>query len=69
MNSYLAVGETKNISENAFFPLTRGKHNNYRISQKDVRDEFKEFFMTVSGEVPWQYKHIQLVFLYGVFNK
>lgn len=48
----------ESISNNVFFPLNRGNRNNYKVSQKEVRDEFKEYFMTPTGEVPWQYLHI-----------
>ncbi|KAG8237586.1 hypothetical protein J437_LFUL003310 [Ladona fulva] len=43
---------------NSFFSLERGKRHNYTTSQRDVREEFKEYFMTPSGEVAWQYRHI-----------
>jgi hypothetical protein len=29
--------------------------NNYSNEAKRIRDEFKEFFVTPQGEVPWQY--------------
>ncbi|KAG8239714.1 hypothetical protein J437_LFUL019072, partial [Ladona fulva] len=45
-------------SGNSFFSLERGKRDNYTTSQRDVREEFKEYFMTPSGEVAWQYRHI-----------
>lgn len=48
----------ENISENVFFPLNGGNRNNYKASQKEVRNEFKEYFMTPLGEVSWQYRHI-----------
>lgn len=43
---------------NTFFQLNRGNRHNYAIAQKDVREEFKEFFMTPAGEVNWQYRFI-----------
>lgn len=44
--------------EGTLFPLERGRQRNYSISQKDVRDEFREYFMTTAGEVQWQYQFI-----------
>ena len=44
--------------ENSFFPLERGKRNSSTTSQKNMRDEFKDYFMTTEGEVDWQYRHI-----------
>ncbi|CAI6370037.1 unnamed protein product [Macrosiphum euphorbiae] len=44
--------------EGTLFPLERGRQRNYSISQKDVRDEFREYFMTTAGEVQWQYPFI-----------
>lgn len=45
-------------SANTFFALHRGNRHTFAISQRDVRNEFKEFFMTPVGEVEWQYRHI-----------
>lgn len=39
-------------------PLLDGTRHNYTSSQKDVKDEFREYFMTSAGEVTWQYVHI-----------
>lgn len=44
--------------QGSLFPLERGQQRNYAISQKDVRDEFREYFMTTAGEVQWQYRLI-----------
>lgn len=46
------------IPTNSFIPLQKGKKHNYSIPQKQIRDEFKEYFMTPAGEVSCQYKHI-----------
>ena len=48
------------ISENTFLPLERGNKHNYKTSQKEVRDEFMEYFVTLTptGKVECQYKHI-----------
>lgn len=48
----------ENMPESTYFPLQRGNLHNYTTSQKEVRDEFREYFMTPLGEVPWQYRHI-----------
>lgn len=42
----------------SLYPLQGGNRHHYSNSQKTVRDEFREYFMTRDGEVPWQYKHI-----------
>lgn len=42
--------------ERTLFPLNRGLQRNYSVSQKDVRDEFREYFMTTAGEVRWQHQ-------------
>lgn len=42
----------------SFFPLQAGKMNNYTLSQKEMRDEFREYFMSPTGEVKWQYQKI-----------
>ncbi|KAG8234267.1 hypothetical protein J437_LFUL006512 [Ladona fulva] len=42
----------------SFFSLERGKRCNYTTLQRDMREEFKEYFMIPSGEVAWQYTHI-----------
>lgn len=39
-----------------FLPLEQGTRHNCCDSQ--VRDEFREYFMSPSGEVNWQYQHI-----------
>lgn len=39
-------------------PLKKGAHQNYSIEAKSVREELKEYFLTPTGEVPWQYKYI-----------
>lgn len=44
--------------EGTLYPLERGRQRNYAISQKEVRDEFREYFMTTAGEVQWQYQFI-----------
>lgn len=44
--------------EGSLFPIQRGQQRNYSVSQKDVRDEFREYFMTTAGEVQWQYRLI-----------
>ena len=41
---------------NSMFPLHTGIQRNYAISQKQVREEFTEYFMTAEGEVSWQYR-------------
>ena len=46
--------QNKPITE-ALPPLQRGQHRNNTASQKDVRDEFREYFMSTAGEVQWQY--------------
>lgn len=46
------------MPQNTLHNLERGKQNNYSLLQKQVRDEFKEYFMTTNGEISWQYRHI-----------
>lgn len=46
------------MTASSFFPLQADVRHNYTTSQKQVREEFKEYFMTPSGEIAWQYRHI-----------
>jgi hypothetical protein len=41
--------------DNNMLPLGIVCSNNYSNEAKRIRDEFKEFFVTPHGEVPWQY--------------
>jgi hypothetical protein len=45
------------MSDNTL-PLGNVGSNNYSNEAKRIRDEFKEFFVTPQGEVPWQYCHL-----------
>lgn len=38
--------------------LERGNANNSATSASSIRDEFKDFFVSPAGEVPWQYKYV-----------
>lgn len=40
---------------NSMFPLHIGMQLNYILAQKQVREEFTEYFMTAEGEEFWQY--------------
>ena len=44
--------------QNAFLPLQPATNHNYSNAAKDIRKELTEYFMTSSGEVPWQYERI-----------
>lgn len=44
------------IPGNVYFSLQKGMDRNYTVSQKQVRDELKDYFITTVGEIPWQYK-------------
>jgi hypothetical protein len=39
-------------------PLGNVGSNNYSNEAKRIRDEFKEFFVTPQGELPWQYSRL-----------
>lgn len=38
--------------------LDHGAAHNAGVNAKDVRDEFRDYFVSPEGEVPWQYTHI-----------
>ena len=44
------------ISTDKFTPLAQQGSNNYSNDAKQIRDEFREYFVSSQGEVPWQYK-------------
>jgi hypothetical protein len=39
-------------------PLGNAGNNNYSNEAKRIRYEFKEFFVTPHGEVPWQHSRL-----------
>lgn len=41
-----------------FQPLNSSQSRHYSNDAKIIRNEFKEYFMSQQGEVPWQYKYI-----------
>lgn len=44
--------------ENTMYPLERVVPRYIADNANNVREEFKEFFMSADGEVPWQFKYI-----------
>lgn len=54
------LGEWRNLGmpTSNLFELTRGQAHNYSESAKDVRNEFREYFVSSRGDISWQYKHI-----------
>ncbi|KAK7794094.1 hypothetical protein R5R35_010296 [Gryllus longicercus] len=44
--------------ENTYFPLQRGQNNSSARTPRQIRDEYKDYFISSEGEVPWQYKFI-----------
>lgn len=39
-------------------PLQNENAHNYSITAKEIREEFRDYFVSPEGEVSWQYKHI-----------
>jgi len=37
-------------------PLAQQGSNNYSNNAREIREEFREYFVSPQGEVPWQYK-------------
>lgn len=48
----------QDILFNNFYPLERAANRHVSDSANEVRNEFTEYFMSIDGEVPWQYKEI-----------
>ena len=48
----------ENLPENSFFPLGRNFAHNYSNNSKEIREEFKNYFVSPQGEIPWQYQCI-----------
>jgi hypothetical protein len=48
----------KGMPDISMLPLGNVGSNNYSYEVKRIRDEFKEFFVTPQGEVPWQYSRL-----------
>lgn len=48
----------ENLPDNSFFSLERNFGNNYSSDSKEIREEFKNYFVSSNGEVPWQYRYI-----------
>jgi hypothetical protein len=46
------------MPDNNMSPVGKVDSNNYSNEVKKIRDEFKEFFVTPQGEVPWQYSRL-----------
>lgn len=44
-------------SNSSFFPLEHVGHR-YSENANKIREEIEAYFMSVDGEIPWQYKHI-----------
>lgn len=39
-------------------PLANENSHNYSVMAKEIREEFRDYFVSAEGEVSWQYKHI-----------
>lgn len=44
--------------EQTMYPLERNAHRYIAENANNVREEFKEYFMSAIGEVHWQFKYI-----------
>lgn len=44
------------LAAESFLPLSQQGSNNYSKNAKEVREEYREYFVSNLGEVPWQYR-------------
>ena len=45
-------------TEGGFLPLRRIGSNNYSRSAKEIRDDFRDYFNSEEGSVPWQWETV-----------
>ncbi|KAJ8931570.1 hypothetical protein NQ314_015517 [Rhamnusium bicolor] len=48
----------KGLPKKNLLPLQNGSAHNYSVTAKEIREEFRDYFVSAEGEVSWQYKHI-----------
>lgn len=46
----------ENLTIDNLLPLTQQGSNNYSNNAREIREEYKEYFVSCQGEVPWQYR-------------
>lgn len=45
-------------TEGGLLPLKRAGSNNYSRSAKEIRDDFRDYFNSKEGSVPWQWETV-----------
>ena len=53
------LGEWRSVSAEGIQDITRVGSNSYSRSAAELRDFFKEYFMSSTGSLPWQLNHIR----------
>lgn len=48
----------QNLADTTFYPLQRSTNRYISERANAVRDEFANYFMSIDGEIPWQYRQI-----------
>lgn len=48
----------RDIPNSTLYPLERTTNRYVSARADEVREEFADYFMSVDGELPWQYRHI-----------
>lgn len=55
----LIVGSwRRELQENTFYPLERSDYRYISQTANEVREEFADYFLSIDGEVEWQYRQI-----------
>lgn len=58
MDGQDAAWRSVGMPQSNLLELDRGAAHNCSASAKDIRDEFRDYFVSPQGEVQWQYRHI-----------
>lgn len=57
-NDENAIWRNEGLPRDNMLPLQNENVHNYSVMAKEIREEFRDYFVSAEGEVSWQYKHL-----------